>query len=164
MKTIYIVRHAKSSWADANVSDVNRPLMEKCIKRTLKIINFLLERNVYPDAIISSHAKRAFDTAKLIAEGLNFPKQNITINKNIYETDEENILNEVFALDNTLNKVMLVGHNPGMTQFANFFLNEKIDYMPTSAVAGISFYTDKWQTVVNSTKITDFIVFPKQLM
>jgi len=162
MKTLYIVRHAKSSWEDPKTTDINRPLIEKGIKRTIKTINFLIEKKIILDAIISSHAKRAFDTAKIIADGLNFAKQNIIINKNIYETDMEGILEEVLALPDNYEKVMLVSHNPGVTQFVNNYLDAKIDYLPTSAIVSLSFQTNKWENIDSCYRKTNFVVYPKE--
>ena len=79
MKTLYIVRHAKSSWDQAGLADHQRPLLEKGKKRTKRIIDYLLENNIKADLIISSHAVRALETARIIGYALNYPVDEIRI-------------------------------------------------------------------------------------
>ncbi len=84
MKTLYIVRHAKSSWNKVDMPDEKRPLMEKGKKRTKKVIDYLLANHIKVDYIISSHAVRAHETAKILAHALKYPIENIKIDSNIY--------------------------------------------------------------------------------
>ena len=163
MKTLYIVRHAKSSWDSPDLDDVKRPIIENGIKKTKKVIDYLIKEKVMVDLIISSHALRAIETACLFADGLNYEKSNIVVNNNIYESDEDAMLNEVYGLPNDKNNIMFIGHNPTFTQFANFFLSKKIDFLPTSAVISISFDTDQWEKIETSTKKVNFVAFPKTI-
>ena len=163
MKTLYIVRHAKSSWESPESDDLNRPIIENGIKKTRKVIDFLLKENAKVDVIVSSHAKRALETAYLFAQSFNFTPSEIIINHNIYECDEESIMSEVYALPNDKNNVMLIGHNPTFTQFANIFLDKKIDFLPTSSVISISFDTDQWEKIESSIKRVNFVAFPKKI-
>ncbi len=163
MKTLFITRHAKSSWEHPVSSDLERPIIENGIRKTKKIIKFLLQKKINIDYIMCSHATRAIETAHLLSDGLNYPKSNIDINPNIYKSDEEGLLNEVLALPNTKNNVIIIGHNPALTQFANNFLHPKIDFLPTSAMVSISFETETWETIMSSTQKVNFIAFPKKL-
>jgi len=163
MKTLYIVRHAKSSWESPDLDDLNRPVIENGIRKTKKVIDFLLNENVGVDLIISSHALRAIETARLLADGLGYQKSDILINTNIYNSDEEHMLNEVYALPNDKDNIMLIGHNPTFTQFANFFLAKKIDFLPTSAVISISFDTERWEKIESCIKKVNFVAFPKRI-
>ncbi len=79
MKTLYIVRHAKSSWDHPGLGDDQRPLLEKGKKRTKYVVDYFLENNINPDLIISSHAVRAFETAKIIATSLDYPENKINL-------------------------------------------------------------------------------------
>ncbi|HNW97404.1 MAG TPA: histidine phosphatase family protein [Bacteroidales bacterium] len=163
MKTLYVVRHAKSSWDFPDLPDVDRPLVEKGINKTKKIIKQLNEKNVKLDLLISSHAKRAHETAKLIAAGIFFPVERIEISRNIYQVDEDKIFNLLFSLNDEVDSVMIVGHNPALTQFANIFLDEKIDLLPTSGVISLEFKTDKWTDIPKASCKTNFVLFPKML-
>lgn len=164
MKSLYIVRHAKSSWDYPELSDEERPLLSKGVRRTEKIINYLKEKNTTVDLIISSHAVRAYDTARLIAESINYHEKEIIVRSAIYHADTDTLLQEVFAVDNAIDSVMIVGHNPGFTRFANYFLEEQVDWLPTSGVVKIDFDVERWNDIIDSSRKTDFIVYPKMLV
>ena len=162
-KVLYIARHAKSAWDNPGVPDHDRPLMEKGINKTKLVAGFLSEKNVKPDLIISSSALRARQTAELIAEEIGYPEQEIKIESKIYGADEDDLFDILFSLPNDINSVMLVGHNPTFTYFANYFLTDELDWMPTSTVVGIEFKTDKWEKIANAKKKVKFVVTPKML-
>jgi len=163
MKTLFLARHAKSSWELPELEDLDRPLIEKGITRTKKTISYLQKNKVEIDLIISSHAKRAFETAKLYANALKYPLKKIDVNTSIYFSGPESLFNILYSLPNNIQSVMIVGHNPTMTQFANCFVDKLIEYMPNSAVIAIEFDTIKWTEIENCDRKTKFILFPKKL-
>ncbi|MFO8129976.1 MAG: histidine phosphatase family protein [Bacteroidales bacterium] len=163
MKTLYLVRHAKSSWKHPELLDEERPLLEKGKSRTWKVIDFLLSRKITVDLIKSSHAVRALETAKIIAHALKFPEENIIVEKQIYHADSYRLLDQFFDVSDSFESLMLVGHNPACTNLANYFLEKRIDWLPTSGVVSISFDTDKWAELINAGRKTNFVVFPKKL-
>lgn len=163
MKTLYIVRHAKSSWKIKDIPDEERPLLEKGKKRTKKIIDHLLDRNVTINYFVTSHAVRAVETAKMLAKGLNFPIDKIRIDKRIYHQDADGLFNEFYDIPQRFNNVMLVGHNPTLTNFANHFVKPKIDWIPTSGIVCIEFDTDHWEEIVEAKSRLKFVIFPKML-
>jgi phosphohistidine phosphatase len=152
MKTIYIARHAKSSWNQADLPDEKRPLLEKGRKRTKKVIDFLHENKVTVD-----------ETAKLLARGLKYPAENIRINKQIYFASGDSLIDQFYDLPSNINSVMIVGHNPTLTDFANQFLVSPIENLPTSGVVSISFDTDQWEKIPFASRKTNFILFPKEI-
>jgi phosphohistidine phosphatase len=156
MKQLLIVRHAKSSWDNPGLEDFQRPLLERGKKKTRYILDYLLKQQIKPDLIISSHATRAHDTAKIIAHALFIPDENIIISKNLYHGDSESLFNQFYDINDEVNSLMLVGHNPTLTYFSNYFLEKKIDNLPTSGVVCIEFKTDSWaqiQTANRNNKI-----------
>lgn len=163
MKTLYIVRHAKSSWDHPELHDRERPLLEKGKKRTRHIIEYFLENNISVDLILSSPAVRALETARLIARAMNYPIDDIHIHNNIYTSDAEKLHNIFFDLPQDINSLMITGHNPTLTTFANYFLEKKIDWIPTSGVVSISFDTNKWEDLYTSAKKLNFYITPKEL-
>jgi phosphohistidine phosphatase len=165
MKTLYLVRHAKSSWEDLTIEDYERPLLSKGIQRAKKVAEHLREKGVKPDVIVSSHAVRAYETARIFARKLGFPEKEILIDANLYFSGAEAMENTLYGLDDKLKSVMLVGHNPDMTRFANVFLREgeKIDYLPTSGVVSVLFHTEKWQKLMLAKREIPFVIFPKTL-
>jgi phosphohistidine phosphatase len=163
MKTIYIVRHAKSSWNMIDIPDEQRPLLEKGRKRTWKVIDYLHENHIKVDHIISSHAVRALETAKMLADGLKFPVENIKLDPHIYHADDESILTQLNDLPVHFNSVMIVGHNPSLTDFVNIFLKSPIENLPTSGVVSLTFETDNWKKLATAGRKTNFILFPKEM-
>lgn len=163
MKTIYIVRHAKSSWNVSDMPDEKRPLLEKGKKRTKKVIDFFHEHEIKVDYIISSHAVRALETARIIAHGLKYPSEEIKIDQQIYYASGDSLINQFFDLPDRFDSIMIVGHNPTLTDFVNQFLNKPIENLPTSGVVSISFDTEKWEEIPLAKRKTNFILFPKEL-
>lgn len=163
MKTLYIVRHAKSSWKYPELPDDERPLLEKGKKRTRKVIDFLMEKNVKVDLIISSHATRALDTARIIGHALGYPEENIMISGQVYHANADQLYDQFFDLSDKINTLMIVGHNPTFTNFANHFLDKKIDWLPTSAVVSVSFDTSHWANIRQAKRRTNFIAVPREL-
>ena len=161
MKTLYIVRHAKSAWDQAGLADSERPLLEKGKKRTKWIIDYLLEKNIKVDLIISSHAVRALETARIIGSALHYPVDEIQISTNIYHADIDSFFNLFYNLSDDVESFMIVGHNPTITTFANYFLDEKIEWLSTSGVVCVEFNTNKWDNVMDSEKTIKFVITPK---
>jgi len=163
MKTIYIVRHAKSSWDYPELGDDERPLIEKGRKRTKKVINHLLNKNIKLDCIISSHAVRALDTAKIFAKALDYPVDKIMIKPEVYHGSADSLFSQFFGLPDSYNSAMIVGHNPPITSFANMFVKPYIDWVPTSGLICVRFKTDDWSNIPLAAYKVDFLLFPKDL-
>ena len=165
MKTLYIARHAKSSWDDLSASDHDRKLLPIGIKRTRKVAAWLKKNDVLPDKIISSTAVRAYETARLLAKGLGFPEEKIEKTRQLYGSDPDDVFNLLFALPDSVEKVMVVGHNPGFTDLVNLFLKDtrQIDNLPTSGVAAVTFDTDRWEKLPLARHKFQFLTTPKML-
>ena len=165
MKTLYIARHAKSSWDDMHVSDHDRTLIPIGKRRTKKIGRWLNEHEVLPDRIISSTAVRAYKTARLLAREMGFPEKKIEKQASFYNADSEDIMKHLYTLPNTVDKVMVVGHNPTFTELVNLFLEENkwIDNLPTSGVAAVRFDTDKWEKLDLAEQRVEFLITPKMV-
>lgn len=163
VKTVYIVRHAKSSWDNFELSDHDRPLLPVGIKKTKKVIEFLKSSKVKPDLFVSSSAVRAYETAKLIAEGIGYEVDKIVISKALYHAGIDEIYDELFSIDNSINSVMIFGHNPTLTDFVNDFIRSEIDNLPTTGVVSIEFKTNSWEMIPNAKFKLNFVVFPRML-
>lgn len=163
MKTIYIVRHAKSSWDEPGLADHDRPLIATGIKKTNLVIDYLNSKKVMPGLMITSTARRAKDTAFLVADGLGYPQSQIIVDKKIYHASPDSILDELFSIPDSINSVMVFGHNPTLTYFVNQFLDPPIVNLPTSGVVAIEFDTDKWVEISAVKYRNRFTVFPKML-
>jgi phosphohistidine phosphatase len=163
MKTVLIVRHAKSSMDIHGIPDLRRPLIEKGKKNTKKVIDYLLERNIRVDYILSSHAVRAIETARIFAHALNYPKEDIKSDPQLYFSDSKGILNQFYDLPDRFKSVMIVGHNPAMTEFVNRYLSEPVDHLPVSGIVSISFLTEEWDQVPKAEFEINFVLFPKEM-
>lgn len=163
VKTIYLMRHGKSSWGDYELSDHDRTLLPAGIIKTQKVAAFLKSKNISPDLIISSTAIRAFESSKIVASELAYPLNKIKTSKDIYLADEESIFNALFELDSSINSVMIFGHNPTFTDIVNYFKRPKIENLPTSGIAAINFTTEKWEDIPTSKFTFEFLVTPKML-
>ena len=142
MKSLYIIRHAKSSWSDPTESDFDRGLNERGKRDAPRMAKRLKEKEIYPDLMLSSPAKRAFSTAKRLAEVLNYSKNNIK--------DKHNI-------------VLLFGHNPGLTDFVNTLAAEEIniDNLPTCGIVAFNLFVESWKDVSWASAKMLFFDYPK---
>ncbi len=163
MKTIYIVRHAKSSWEDLSLDDHDRPLSKTGIRKTERIVKYLRKKEIKPELFVSSSAVRAKETAFQIAEGLEYPIEKVKIDKAIYHASSETIFSTLFGLPDEIDSVMVFGHNPTMTYFVNNFLDPEIDNLPTTGVVSVGFKTHKWEKIAEAKFQINFVVFPRML-
>ena len=163
MKTLYLVRHAKSSWGHPGLTDFNRPLIDTGIRRNRKIVKYLNDKNVSVDLIISSPAVRTLETAKLIAAGIDYPIENIHLEPVLYEASLRDYQDLIFDTPDEINSLMIVGHNLTITYVANYFLGPEIEMLPTSGLVGISFDSEQWREIPSVETKQLFVVFPKML-
>lgn len=163
MKTLIILRHGKSSWDEPMQRDIDRPLITRGKKRTQLIADYLKRHNIIPQLIISSPAIRAYDTAKIAALTLELNIEDIQIDESLYFVSVEKYFEALYAAPDKCNVLMIVGHNPMITDFCNSFLEQHIDNLPTSGLCVVSFNTDVWNEVPRSNHTVDHLVFPKKL-
>jgi len=161
-KVLYIARHAKSSWKDASLRDFDRPLNKRGKRDAPKIGEVLKENGVQPGLIISSPARRAFKTARIYAKKLDYSKKDIITNENIYEASVTDLLEIISGQHDTIQSLMIVGHNPTFTALANYLTDEYIDNVPTGGVVAVSFPFDSWKQVDESTGKVLFYEYPKK--
>lgn len=165
MKTLYLIRHAKSSWDDPELGDFERPLNKRGKKDAPNMAKRLKEKRVTPDRMISSPATRALDTCKEFAKILDFNKDKIKTEKRLYHASEDQLLTVVRELkDRELDDdevVILFGHNPGLTEFANMLMNESIDNIPTCGVVKAHLKIDRWKDASFGCGELEFFDFPK---
>jgi phosphohistidine phosphatase len=146
MKTLFLVRHAKSSRDDPTIADRDRPLSDRGSRDAPKMGERLEKRDVEPDLMLSSPALRALTTAQLIAKKLDYKAKNIVVDDRIYATSPKVLLEIIHGLDDKLNCVMLIGHNPEMSELAHRLASEITD-MATCAVAEFHFDIKSWTKV-----------------
>lgn len=164
MKKLYLVRHAKSSWDDTELSDFDRPLNDRGSIDAPQMGKRLKERKVYPDLMLSSPAVRALATCQEIARALGYPHIRIKTDKRLYHADVEQILTVIKELNKAEGKiesVMIFGHNPGITEFANRLLDDTLDNIPTCGVVGGELNIQSWREIDWGCGESEFFDFPK---
>lgn len=144
MKTLFIFRHAKSSWAEQGVHDIDRSLNGRGIQDAHDTGGWLKEKGESAECIVSSPANRALHTATIISLALDIPLSSLQLERKLYQADPWDIEEVVCALPNHIDKAMLFGHNPGMPLFLDQCIQERIDHFPTCSVACIRFDSDSW--------------------
>ena len=144
MKTLTIVRHAKSSWKDSSLPDNKRPLNHRGERDAPEMGRRIQEHGIRPSLIVSSPAVRAWKTAKVIAQAISYPREFLQKEDRLYLASLDDILDVVVAQDNGFNNLMVVGHNPGLTDFVNFLVPGLTNNLPTAGVVSVQIDQDNW--------------------
>ncbi|SDD52945.1 SixA phosphatase family protein [Pedobacter soli] len=158
-KQLLLVRHGKSDWGNLDLKDFDRPLNKRGKENAPEMAERLVNKGFKPDLLVSSPAKRAKSTAKYFAEAYGF--EQIQYETSIYEANTTALLKVVNDLDDSADKVLMFGHNPGFTDFANELSNADIYNIPTAGMVLISFPFDSWQLVSRGTGDLVFFDYPK---
>lgn len=162
MKQLYIIRHAKSSWDDPDLADFERPLNERGKKDAPRMAKRLKEKEVAPDLVVSSPAARALATAKAFVEILGCSPVNLVTEKKLYHATADAILSVVKSTNEKHDCILLVGHNPGLTEFANRLANEYIQNIPTTGIVSTRLIAESWNSVNWGCGKMLFLDFPKK--
>ena len=161
MKRIYVVRHAKSSWGDLSLSDIDRPLNKRGKRDAPNMGNICKSKGYIPFQLISSKAKRASETAKYFCKSLGFDKSKLSYDDSLYHAPEDSYLNVCYGLDNSISSVMMFGHNPGITYLANSVAKDYIDNVPTCGVLVIDASIEQWSDLDFSNCVLKDFLYPK---
>ncbi|MCB9207927.1 MAG: histidine phosphatase family protein [Ignavibacteriales bacterium] len=162
MKTLYLIRHAKSSWDFPNLSDFERPLNERGQRDAPFMGKLLSERIKSPQIIYSSPAKRAITTAEIIAEFLGYDVNSIIKNENIYEAAVSDLMRIINNNSDEYSSLMLFGHNPGFTLISNYLADKKITNLPTCGFVQIDFNLNSWNNIEGSSGNLMHFEYPKK--
>ena len=161
MKTLFLIRHAKSSWDDTALPDKDRPLNDRGKRDAPKMGKRLAKRDVKPDLILSSPAKRALTTAEIIAKKLDYKLKDIVVDDRLYAGAVHDLLNVIHKLGDKPKRVILFGHNPELTEFAHR-LSSEITHMPTCAVAEFRFNAKSWSNIGKAKLAKVALDYPKK--
>ena len=166
MKYLYLVRHAKSSWDFPELTDFERPLNKRGKKNAPEMGLRLASRDLKLDAIVSSPANRAITTAKAIAEQLEYTLGDIIEDESVYHASGSTLIEIINQFSETWKTVMLVGHNPGFTDLANYLKEPDyyISNVPTCGVVAIEFTTNNWGDITKHSGRMLFFDYPKKAL
>jgi len=162
-KQIYVVRHAKSSWRDLTVEDKKRKLNSRGKKAAPIMAEWCLNNGIIPQNIISSTAVRAYKTAEHFRKILGVTEDHYKLYENLYHAPAYTYIETCFELPETVETVMLFGHNPGITYLANEVSSEYINNVPTCGILIIKSSASTWQELAfDNCKLINYM-FPKML-
>jgi phosphohistidine phosphatase len=144
LKTVFFVRHAKSSWEDPSLDDIERPLNKRGLRDAPNMAKMLHSRGHVPDRLLSSPANRALTTAVFFAEAFDIPRSEIDVRPEIYEAMPQDLIDLIRSLPEAWSSVYLFGHNPTFTDLVNRFSGNGIDNVPTCGVVQVEADVDRW--------------------
>ncbi len=149
MKTLLLLRHAKSSWKKTDLPDHERPLNKRGKKEAPSVGSYLKENSLVPDLILSSTAKRAHDTAEVVAEACGFDGE-VELYQDLYMSDSASYLNILRCMPDKAKRVLVVGHNPDVEDLLTL-LTEVQEHMATAALAVINLPISNWEELNEAT-------------
>ena len=161
MKTLFLLRHAKSSWKDETLADFERPLNRRGRGAAETMGNYFKTEGIVPELILCSPAVRARETLDLVAKAAKWSTE-VRYDQRIYEASGMRLAEVVSQIDNDRKVAMLVGHNPGLEDLLLLFTGNT-ETMPTGAIAKLLLKTTKWATAVDKRATLDWLVRPKDL-
>lgn len=164
MKTLTVVRHAKSSWSDPYLDDRRRPLNKRGNRDAPVMGQRILEHDIRPSLIVSSPAARAWTTAKIIAGEISYPLEFLQRDDRLYHASRERILAVIADQDAGFNSLMIVGHNPGLTDFSNFLSPGLTGNLPTTGVVSVEIDQDDWNLAAQPETRLVVYDYPKKVI
>ena len=163
MRTLTLVRHAKSSWKDTSLADRDRPLNKRGERDAPVMGRRIDEAGIRPSLIMSSPAVRAWRTAKIVAKALNYPREFLQREEELYLASLDDLLDVLLQQDLGFKSLMVVGHNPGLTDFANFLSPGLTHNVPTTGVVSVQFDRDDWNLYDRPETELLYYDFPKNV-
>lgn len=145
MKTLFLVRHAKSDWDHPELSDKERPLAKRGLRDAPFMAQLVKAKGFAPDRLVSSTARRALSTASFFAVAYQLPASQVQLRDELYEASPYDVIKVIQSLDDADQTVFVFGHNPTFTAVANMFEGPYIDNVPTAGVVGIGAEVDSWR-------------------
>lgn len=162
MKRLYLIRHAKSSWSNLRISDFDRPLNQRGKREAPLMAQRLAKYGAFPDALISSPAKRARTTAEIVARVVDYPRKKIHYDDLAYTSETVDLLKVVRETADQVETAFLVGHNYAITDLAVLLTGEYIKKIPTSGIVAMELSVDSWTDVGPGKGAMLFFDFPEK--
>ena len=162
MKRLILCRHAKSSWKDITLEDIDRPLNKRGKKDAPEMGRRLAAQGIKPDMIITSPARRARKTARQLAKATGVGKKKVILIEKVYAASPDELLAIIRKLDDSASVVFMVGHNPETTILANYLGDLDIDNVPTCGLVTLDFEIASWKDVVKNKGVLAFFDYPRK--
>lgn len=162
-KRLTLLRHAKSSWNNASLDDRDRPLNERGERDAPMMGQRLLQKDSRPSLILTSPAKRARQTVRLIAREIGYPIEFLQTEAELYLASPEILLNVIAEQENTFNDIVLCGHNPGITELTNQLTGMAIDNVPTCGMVYLEADIKAWDELEGTRCTLAAFDYPKAI-
>ena len=162
MKYLFLTRHAKSSWSNPGLADIDRPLNERGKKAAPFMGKLIMDKGEKPELLISSPAYRAFSTAKAFGEAMGLVENDIIIDRTIYGSGTKQLLKLVQNQNDLYESIMLFGHNPTFTSFVNLLTGSNIMNVVTCGVVRIDFEFSFWTDIDFGSGRLTYYEYPKK--
>lgn len=162
MKTVYFIRHAKSSWADSSLRDHDRPLNKRGLRDAPFMAKLLKGKGANPDLLVSSTANRAQTTALHFAREFNFAPPQLLLKPEIYEAFPDQVMQVIHGLEDQYSEIFIFGHNPAFTSLVNRFTDDYLANLPTCGIGRVVAHIDQWKDFKAPAAQLKDIYFPKQ--
>ena len=163
MKTLTLIRHAKSSRKNPGLADYDRPLNKRGRRDAPMMGRRLAERGFDAGLMMTSPAARAVATAEAIAEEIEYPLKEIVPNERLYGADQFELLEVIRGIDDSLDEVVLVGHNPGLTDLVNYLSSHPIGNVPTCGIVELVLDVDSWALIDRTRPTNVDFDYPRKL-
>jgi len=155
-RTVYVLRHTKSSWDDESLSDYDRPLAPRGLRDGKRLGAYIAREDLRPDVVLCSSARRAQETLAQIAHSLGTPV--VRMLDELYGADADEVISLVHGLDDEHTSVLIIGHNPCIAELA-----QTTEKFPTGALATLRFDAESWEDLQHGEAEVVSIVTPKDL-
>lgn len=162
-RRLYIIRHGKSSWDEEGLDDIDRPLAPRGHRNADTMARRLIERGTVPGMIFTSPANRALTTAQIMSRLWDLPPASMQIHDELYMAYEEEIDDVVGMAPDSVTDLAIFGHNPDFTLYANRFLDEPLDNLPTAGVVIVTFESDSWKGIGRAKVKQTYMDYPKRI-
>lgn len=163
MKHLLLARHGKPSWAHKEVADLDRPLKPSGLEETYLISEWLQKQKIPVDLIITSPAVRAIQTALIISRALKYPAYRLELNDQLYNGDYTKLVKFLQSMDNRYDNIMLIGHDPALTNLYNHLTKETVDKFPSSGFAYMQVKSESFSSLKKGSCKSKFFKSPKKL-
>ena len=161
-RKLYIIRHGKSSWENEGLDDIDRPLAERGTRNAHDMAQRLSEMGLVPDLILSSPASRALNTALIMSRIWALEADALQIHDALYMAYVTEIDKVIANVPDEIRNLAIFGHNPSFTIFANQFLDEPLDNLPTAGVVIVTLEASKWKGIDRIHVKETMVDYPKR--
>jgi len=161
-RKLIIVRHGKSSWDHNGLDDIDRPLAERGFLNSAEMARRLLDKGIVPELILTSPASRALNTALIMSRTWGLEPGKLQIHDALYDAFLEEIKTVVSKAPKEISQLAIYGHNPSFTMYANLFLEEHLDNLPTAGVVIVTLESEGWKGIGRKQVKETYVDYPKR--